>query len=359
MSFFRLIIKYGRIFSILVIVLPIVAGIYAYDSLPKEGEPEITAPVAIIIAPYAGASPSEIESLIVNPIEESLADLKKIKELRSASLDGVAFVTVQFDVDADVDFSIQKVREKVLDVRKDLPDDAEDPSVEEITLSDLPIMLVSIVGDLDLLHLKKLAEDVADELELMPEVLSTDVSGGLTREIQINLDPEKLNLYGLTILDAYNAVKQSDINIPGGMVNVSKRRFSLRTLTEIKNVADYANVPLIQIEDKVVFLGDVGQIVDGHSEDISYSHVDGKSAISITIKKRAGANILETSKKVREKLKELEKDFPPNVYTVTTADQAKFIQQGFDIMNNSAVTGLIIVIIVLYFAMGLRNSLIT
>ncbi|MBW1984912.1 MAG: efflux RND transporter permease subunit, partial [Deltaproteobacteria bacterium] len=167
------------------------------------------------------------------------------------------------------------------------------------------------------------------------------------------------NLFGLTILDAYNAVKQSDINIPGGMVNVSKRRFSLRTLTEIKNVADYANVPLIQIEDKVVFLGDVGQIVDGHSEDISYSHVDGKSAISITIKKRAGANILETSKKVREKLKELEKDFPPNVYTVTTADQAKFIQQGFDIMNNSAVTGLIIVIIVLYFAMGLRNSLIT
>ena len=348
-----------RIFTLLVILLPIVAGVYAYQTLPKEGEPEISAPIAIVITSYPGASPGEIENLITNPLEESLSDLKNVKEMRSTSSEGVSVVVVEFDVDADLERSLQKVREKVTDTRGELPTDAEDPVVDEISLTDIPVMLVSIVGDVNPINLRRLAEDAADELELLPEVLSTDVAGGLSREIQIYVDPERLNQYGLTILDVYNAVKQSDVNIPGGLINVAQRRILLRTLTEIKRVEDYAAVPLLQQGDKVVFLGDVAQIVDGHVEDITYSRVDNRPSVSIGIKKRAGANILETSRKVREALAELEKKFPAGVNTVITADQAKFIQQTFDIMNNSAITGLIIVIIVLFFAMGMRNSIIT
>ncbi len=359
MNFFRFTISYARIFTLLVIVLPIVAGTYAYQSLPKEGEPEISAPIAIVITPYPGASPSEVESLVTNSMEEALSDLKNMKEMRSSSAEGVSVVVVEFDVNAELEVSMQKVREKVSDARGELPDDVEDSEVKEISLTDIPIMLVSVVGDMDPIKLKKLAENIADQIELIPEVLSTDVAGGLTREIQILLDPERLDQYGLTILDVYNAVKQSDISIPGGMVNVDKRRFLLRTLTEVKKIADYEKVPLIQNKDRVVFLGDVAEVVDGHSEDVSYSRVDGKSGVSISIKKRTGANILQTSEKVREKLKELKGKIPAGVRIVTTADQAKFIQQGFDIMNNSAVTGLIIVIFALYFAMGLRNSIIT
>ena len=359
MNIIRYILSKGRIFTLLVVLLPIVAGTYAYQTLPKEGEPEISAPLAIIITPYAGASPGEIESLVTNPLEEELGDLKNVKEIRSSSAEGVSVIVVEFDVDAEVERSLQKVREKVSDARSQLPEEAEDPSVEEISLTDIPIMLVSVVGDLEPIKLKRLTEDVADELELLPEVLSTDVAGGLTREIQIYLDPERLDQYGLTILDVLGAVKRSDINIPGGMVNVSKRRLLLRTMTEIKRVRDYAAVPLISAGDRVVFLGDVADIVDGHSEDLTFARVDGQSAVSISVKKRTGANILETSRKVQEKLKEMEKGFPRGVRTVITADQAKFIQQGFDVMSNSAITGLIIVIIVLYFAMGLRNSFIT
>ena len=359
MSIFRFIIRHGRIFTLLVIVLPIVAGTFAYQSLPKEGEPEISAPHAIIITPYPGASPSEIESLVTNPLEEELSDLKNVEEMRSSSSESVSVIVIDFDVEADLERSLQKVREKVTDAKKDLPDDVEDSTVEEINLSDIPIIIVSVVGDMDPVQLKRLAEDVADEIELLPEVLSTDVAGGLTREIQIYLEPERLNQYGLTILDVFNAVKQADINIPGGMVNVAERRLMLRTLTEIKNVADYSQVPLIRQGDRVVFLGDVGTIKDGHNEEVSYSRVDGESSVSIAVKKRTGANILETSAKVRQKIKELQKSFPAGISIITTADQAKYIQQGFDVMNNSAVTGLIIVIIVLYFAMGLRNSVIT
>ncbi|MBW1806157.1 MAG: efflux RND transporter permease subunit, partial [Deltaproteobacteria bacterium] len=352
MNIFRFILGHGRIFTILVIVLPIVAGTFAYQTLPKEGEPEISAPHAIVITTYSGASPSEIESLVTNPLEEALSDLKNVEEMRSSSAESVSVIVIDFDVEADLERSLQKVREKVTDARKDLPDDVEDSIVQEINLTDVPIMLVSVVGDMDPILLKRLAEDVADEIELMPEILSTEVAGGLTREIQLYLDPDRLNQYGLTILDVFNAVKQADINIPGGMINTAERRFMLRTLTEIKHVEDYARVPLIMQGDRVVFLGDVGTIKDGHTEEVSYSRVGGESSVSIAVKKRTGANILETSAKVREKIKQLEKDFPAGVHITITADQAKYIQQGFDVMSNSAVTGLIIVIIVLYFAMG-------
>ncbi|MFH1123844.1 MAG: efflux RND transporter permease subunit, partial [Pseudomonadota bacterium] len=359
MNFFRFILSRRRIFTILVVVLPIVAGTFSYQVMPKEGNPEISAPHAIVITHYPGASPGEIENLVTYPIEEALSDLKNVEEMRSSSAEGVSIVVVDFDVEADLERSLQKVREKVMDARRELPDDAEDPTVEEISFSDIPIMLISVVGDLDPVRLKKLAEQVADEIELLPEVLSTEVTGGLTREIQIYLDPERLDQYGLTLLDVFNAVKQSDINIPGGMVNVEGRRFILRTLSEIKRVEEYARVPLVMQGDRVVFLGDVATVKDGHSEDVTYSRVDGSSSATISVKKRTGANILETSAKVLHKTKELEKDFPYGVHMAVTANQAKYIKQGFDIMYNSAVTGLMIVILVLWFAMGLRNSVIT
>ena len=359
MKFFRYIIDRRLIFSLLVIFLPIVAGVFAYRALPKEGEPEISAPVAIVVTLYPGASPSEVESLVTNTIEEELSDLKDVDEMRSSSAEGVSVVVIDFQAEADLERSLQKVREKVTDARKDLPEDAEDPEVNEVSFSDIPIMIASVVGDIDPIRLRRLTEDVADEIELMPEVLAADVAGGLIREIQIFVDPERLSQYGLTLLDIYQAVQRSDINIPGGQVNVEGRRLLLRTLTEIKNVDDYNKVPLIRQGDRVVFLGDVARVVDGHSEDITHSRVNGISSVSIAIKKRAGANVLETSRKVAEKLAELEKTFPAGVYATVTAEKAKFIKQGFDQMNNSAVFGLIIVVLVLYFAMGLRNAIIT
>jgi multidrug efflux pump len=359
MKFFRFIIQYARIFTLLVIILPVVAGVAAYQSMPKEGSPEIVVPIALVITPYVGASPIEVENLVTNPLEDTLSDLSDMKEMRSYSGESASIIVIEFDIEADMEQMLQKVRDKVAEARKDLPDDVEESEVEEINFTEIPIMLISIAGDMDALRLKRLAEDTADELKLMPEVLDTEVAGGLTREINIYLNPDRLNQYGLTILDATRAVETSDISIPGGTVTISKRKFMLRSFTEVKKVSDYALIPLIERDDRVVFLGDVADIVDGHDEEISYARVNGQPSVTIAVKKRPGANILETSQKIRDKIKELEVDFPNGVTATVTADQSKYIKQSFDIMNNSAVTGLIIVIIVLCFAMGIRNSIIT
>ena len=146
MNFFSLVLKRRLIFGLLVIALPIVAGTFAYRSLPKEGEPEISAPVAIIVTVFAGASPSEIESLVTTPLEEELSDLKDVKEMRSNSAEGVSVIVIDFQAEADLERSLQKVREKVTDARKELPDEAEDPEVNEVSFSDIPIMIASVVG---------------------------------------------------------------------------------------------------------------------------------------------------------------------------------------------------------------------
>ncbi|MBN2688025.1 MAG: efflux RND transporter permease subunit, partial [Deltaproteobacteria bacterium] len=359
MNFFRFIIRYARIFTLLVIILPVVAGVVAYQNMPKEGSPEVVVPVALIITTYPGASPTEVESLVTNHLEDYLSDLSDMKEMRSYSAAGVSIIVTEFDIEADMEQMLQKIRDKVSDARKELPEDIEEPEIEEINFSDIPILITSLVGNMDPVRLKRLAEDVADELNLLPEVLDTDVSGGLSREIYIYVDPDRLTQYGVTILDVVAALKKSDVSIPAGEVTISKRKFVVRTFAEVKKVADYAFVPIIEQGNRVVFLGDVARIVDGHDEDISYARVQGESSVTLSVKKRSGANILETSRKVREKLAEIEKTFPNGVHTVVTADQSKYIKEGFEIMNNSAVTGLIIVIIVLYFAMGLRNSIIT
>ncbi|MBW1710421.1 MAG: efflux RND transporter permease subunit [Deltaproteobacteria bacterium] len=358
MNIFRFILRYGRIFTLLAVVLPVVAGIVAYQNLPKEGNPEITVPVIIVITPYVGASPNEVESLVTTPIEEEIGNISDIKELSSYSSSGVSVVVVEFDVDTDMEEMLQKVRDKVNRTRKFLPDGIEEPEIEEINISEIPIMIVSLVGDMDPIRLKRLAEDVADELKFLPEVLETDVAGGLSREIQVYLDPDRLSQYGLTILDVARAISTSDISIPGGEVTISDRKFTLRTLTEVKQVSDYANIPLIERGDRVVFLGDVAEIVDGHEEDITYSRVQGQSSVSIAVKKRPGANILETAQKIRDRLTELEKTFPVGIHSVVTADQSKYIKQSFNAMTNSALSGLFVVICVLYFALGFRNSII-
>ena len=359
MNFFRFVIRYARIFMLLVIILPVVAGVVAYQNMPKEGSPEVVVPVALIITSYVGASPIEVESLVTNRLEDYLSNLSDMKEMRSYSAAGVSIIVTEFDIEADMEQMLQKIRDKVSDARKELPDDIEEPEIEEINFSDIPILITSLVGDMDPVRLKRLAEDVADELKLLPEVLDTDVSGGLSREIFIYVDPDRLNQYGVTILDVVAALRKSDVSIPAGEVTISKRKFVVRTFAEVKQVGDYAFIPIIEQGTRVVFLSDVADIVDGHDENISYARVQGQSSVTLSVKKRSGANILETSRKVRDKLAELEQTFPNGVYAVVTADQAKYIKEGFEIMNNSAVTGLIIVIIVLYFAMGLRNSIIT
>ena len=359
MIYLKYLQKYSRLFMFLSVILPVVCGVLAYQFLPKEGNPEITVPVSVIVTPFPGASPEEVEKLVTTKIEEELDRLDDVKEIRSSSSENISIVVIEFDIESDIDRRIQDVKEAVSNAESELPEEAEDSVVEKVDFSDIPLMIVSVAGDHHPLKLKRITEDIAEELEKIPEVQDTIISGGLTREIQILVHPDKLDQYHLTILEVYGAVLGSDVNLPAGNITVSQRKFLVRILTEVEQVEEFRRIPVATWEGRVVYLDEVADIRDGFEEDRSFSRVDGKPAVSIAVTKRPGANILETSGKVRHRLEELERDLAAGIRTKVTADQAKFVRQDFDLMTNSAVSGLILVIVVLYFAMGFRNALLT
>ncbi|MBI4773436.1 MAG: efflux RND transporter permease subunit [Deltaproteobacteria bacterium] len=359
MIYLKYLQTYSRLFLFLSVILPVVCGVLAYQFLPKEGNPEITVPVSVVVTPFPGASPEEVEKLVTTKIEEELDKLDDVKEIRSSSSENISIVVIEFDVDSDIDRRIQDVKEAVFNAESEIPEEAEDSVVEKIDFSDIPLMIVSVTGDQHPLKLKRITEDIADELEKIPEVQDTIISGGLTREVQILVHPERLDEYHLTILDVYSAVLGSDVNLPAGNITVSQRKYLVRILTEVERVEQFRRVPVATWEGRVVFLDEVADIQDGYEEDRSFSRVDGRPAVSIAITKRPGANILETSSKVRHRLEQLEQDLAAGIKTFVTADQAKYVKQDFDLMTNNAVSGFILVIMVLYFAMGFRNALLT
>ncbi len=223
MKFFSFILKYWRIFGLVAIVLPIVAGSFAYMNMPREGDPEVDVPIVVVSTIYPGAAPAEIESLITIPLEKALEGLEDIDEIRSGSVDNVSMVITRFDVDANIDEAIREVREAVSDEIPNLPDGAREPIVTEVSFSNIPLLIISVKGDYDPVQLKDISEEIADDLEQMPEVLETIVTGGLTREIQINIDPSKAEHYGLSILEVIKALQASHLSIPGGSLTVGKK----------------------------------------------------------------------------------------------------------------------------------------
>ncbi len=359
MKYLDFIFRHARIFFLLFVILPIVGGIAAYMAMPKEGNPEITVPIAIIATPFPGASPEEVEKLVTDPLEEAIEDITDIKEMRSSSSEGISLIVTEFELDTDIDLMIQKVKEKVMDKRQELPEEVEESIVQEIDYSEIPLLLISVRGDISPIELKDIAEDIADELKAMPEVLDTTISGGLTREVQVKADPFKLNHYHLSLLDLVLAIHNHQVNIPSGQLKVGNRRYLVRTFTEAKKIKDLSIIPISNVNGEVLYLRDVAKVVEGYKEDRTYSRLNGLPSVTIAVIKRPGANILKTSNLVKKKLKYLSKRLPKGVSTSIIADQAKFIRQDFDMMTNSAVWGLLLVVIVLYFAMGFRNAVLT
>ena len=319
MKFFSFILKYWRIFALVAIVLPIVAGSFAYMNMPREGDPEVDVPVVVVSTIYPGAAPAEIESLITIPIEKALEGLEDIDEIRSGSVDNVSMVITRFEVNADIDEAIREVREAVSDEISNLPDGAREPIITEVSFSNIPLLIISVKGDYDPVQLKDISEDIADDLEQMPEVLETIVTGGLTREIQINLDPSKVEHYGLSILEVIKALQASHLSIPGGSLTVGQSKYQLRPLSEVKEIREFADLAVSNVAGRLVHLGDIAAVVDGFSEERTYARVDGTESVSISVKKRQGANILETSNKIRARLEELAPKLPAGVSTEITA----------------------------------------
>jgi len=339
-------------------VLLIIFGVYCYQVLPRESDPDITIPNVFISTDYRGVSPTDIETAVTIEIEKKLKGLEGLKKLQSVSSEGLSSINVEFVTGTDIDKAVQDVKDKVDEAKGDLPTDLDDdPSVFEVNFSEMPIVIYSLSGTCGLPCLKEIADDLGDAIEGITGVLEVEVTGGLEREIRVEVFPEKLAYYGLSISDFQEKVKGENTNTSGGNLRLGDGRFQLRVPGEFKTPEEIYGLVLATHNGEPVYLKDVARVVDGFKEASSISRLDGNDAVNISVKKRSGENIISISKAVDAIIEKDRATWPSGTTITKVLDKAKDINMMVADLENNILTGLVLVLIVIFFAMGWRNAI--
>ena len=344
--------------SVVVLALVIIIfGLIAYYSLPRESAPDITIPYIFVMTRYAGVAPEDIEQSITIPIEEKLQGLEAVKRITSSSTEGMSSIVIEFVAGTDIDEVLFKTKDKVDLAKPDLPADLEDdPEVIEINISELPILVLSLSGSCDLCRLKEIAEELQDQIETIPGVLEAEVTGGLEREIRIEPYPDKLAYYGLSILSLQSVIEDENQNVSGGAIRMADGRFQLRVPGEFQNPEEIYGLVVGLNQGEPVYLKDVARVVDGFKDEEGRARLNGREAINIQVKKRAGENVLRIAEQVDRIVEEQMPTWHKGTEVTKLMDQAKDIRIMVADLENNIITGLILVVVVLFFVMGVRNA---
>ena len=347
---------------ILLIILITGWGIYSYINLPLESNPEIKIPIAVIADFYPGASPADVEELVTKKIETNISGVQGINKVTSTSSNSFSSVTVEFDSDQDVDDAIRRLRDKLTNIRNDIPSDAEDPQVIEISLDDTPIVNFELTGPYDGFTMRTHAEKIQDELEKIPGIREVNVSGGSESEFNIFYDPQKLTFYNISIDQANQIISATNRAIPAGNFEGKEYNYPIRVDARFFDTESLKNIIILSTENGgVVYLKDIAKVEESAIKKtvLSRFSLDGsqpKEAISIQIIKRTGSSVIDTIDQAKEVVNEQVKIFPSGITYSTTSNQADLIKQDFDQLTHDFFITLILVIGVLFLIVGLKEA---
>lgn len=348
----------NRISVVVLSIIILVIGVYSYLELPRESSPDITIPNVFVSSSYKGVSSSDIETSITIPIEKKLKGLDRVKKIHSVSTEGLSQINIEFIPGTDIDEVLRKVKDKVDEAKKDLPGDLEDdPAVFEVNFSELPIVIYSLSGTCGLTCLKKIADELEEDIESIPGVLEVDVIGGLEREIQIRVDPDKLAYYRIPITLFQKVVSSENQNTSGGNITLGDGRYQLRVPGEFSRPDEITNLVVTAIDGMPIYLKDLATVTDSFKDENSRSRLDGREAVNISIKKRVGENIIGITDKIEKLISEKKSQWPDGTQITKLMDQAKEIRSMVADLENNILSGLILVVAVLFLALGLRNAI--
>ncbi len=340
-------------------ILITLAGLSAYNSLPKEQFPDIVVPTIFVSTVYPGASPKDMESVVTKPIEKQLKGINGVKKVTSSSTQDFSSIIVEFNTDLDVQICKQKIKDGVDKAKRDLPNDLPaDPSVNELEFSEIPIMNVNISGDFSLDKLKNYADLMKDRIEEMREITRVDIVGALEKEVQVDLDKYKMAAAMLTFRDVENAIAFENMTISAGNVDMDGMTRSVSISGEFKDVEQLKNILVGSQSGAQVYLKEIADVRMGHKEQESFGRLNGKNVIVLNVIKRGGENLITASDNIKLLVEEMKKDdFPTNLEVSVTADQSRNTRTTLHDLINTIVIGFILVTLVLMFFMGLTDAL--
>ena len=344
----------------LMILIVTLIGLYKFMTLPKEQFPDIVIPTIYVQTIYVGNSPKDIENLVTRPIEKQIKGITgaKIKKFTSTSQQDYSAIIVEFDTEVKTDIALQKVKDAMDKAKQDLPTDlTQEPTAQEVNLSDQPIMYVNLSGDYDMTRLKKFADDMKDKLEEIPQINRIDIVGAPEREFQINVDNYKMQSAGVTFDNIASAVQYENMDISGGLLDVGDMKRNLQLKGQFHTAFDIEKVIVKNIYGSPIYLKDIAVIKDTTKDAESFARLDGKNVVTLNIIKRSGENLIETSEAVQKVVAENKGiSYPENLKAVITGDQSIKTKSSFNELVNSIIIGFILVLIVLMFFMGVTNA---
>lgn len=341
-------------------VIITVLGLIVYSILPKENFPEVQIPKIFVQTIYPGTSPENMEKLVTKPIEKQLKSTDGLKKLTSNSYQDYSFITAEFDVNIDITIAKQRVQDAVDKAAPDLPqNDArfKEPQVIDINLSDLPIMYINLSGDLDLKKIKEYADDIQDEIESFPEISKVDIVGALDREIQVNVDLNRMAAAQLGFQDIIMAVGNENITSSGGTVPINGMRRTVNVKMDFKSAEQIAELMIMNPQGKAIALRDIADVEDSFKTQESYARLYGKNVITLNVVKRSGQNLINASDKIRALLDDMQRtELPKGLIITITGDQSDQTRTTLHDLINTIIIGFILVSVVLMFFMGATNA---
>ncbi|MGF1533632.1 MAG: efflux RND transporter permease subunit, partial [Bernardetiaceae bacterium] len=346
------------IFSVLIL-----GGLYSYHQLGYQLMPNFSQPIINVVTVYPGATPSEVESKVTRPIEDAISALDRIDDINSKSYENISVVTIGFESGTNLDKMMQEAQRKIDNIKSELPDDVKSPSLSKVSQDDLPIMHLIATSDLSSGAFYTLIEDqIKPQIQQISGVGEIIMLGGEEREIRINADLDKLNYYGISLLQLNSAIQAANIEIPTGKVETSQSQATLRLSGKFQSMDEIREQVILSMgrHNSPVRIGDVADITDATKDVSTIARLNGKTGIAFLIKKQPDANAVAISHQVKQQIETIERLYASqNVKVLISEDSADFTMESVEAVQHDLVIAIILVAsVMLLFLHSLRNALI-
>ncbi|HEY9121059.1 MAG TPA: efflux RND transporter permease subunit, partial [Marinobacter sp.] len=343
--------------TLLTLVFLVLGGIAAFQAIPKEANPDVTIPMIYVSMTLEGISPEDAERLLIRPMEQELRSLEGIKEMRGTASEGHASVMLEFDAGFDPDVALQDVREKVDTARSELPQEADEPRVNEINVALFPVMSVGLSGPLSERELVTIARRLQDAIEGIPEVLEVDIGGDREDLLEVVVDPQVLESYGIDFDRLASLVTRNNQLVAAGSLDTGAGRMAMKVPGVIESVEDVMSMPIKVDGETVVTFGDVAMLQRTFKDPTGYARINGEPALVLEISKRTGANIIETVGEVKKLIAAAGPELPDELEVRYIMDQSTEVRDILSDLLNNVLTAIVLVIILIIAAMGPRSAL--
>jgi hydrophobic/amphiphilic exporter-1 (mainly G- bacteria), HAE1 family len=349
------------VFAVMMSAAVVVLGIAAYNQLGLDLMPKTDMPTVMVRTSLPGASAEEIETQITKPVEAAVNTIAGIDELSSSSQQNGSMVRITFVLEREIEAAVQDVRDKVATIANQFPTDTLPPVVQKMDPDASPILTVAISGDRSQKEISQIVDkQIKQVLETVEDVGEVAFTGDRHREIQLLLDKDRMNAYGLTVDQVRSAVQRQNVEIPGGSFLAGSKEIALRTMGRIRDVEDFNKVIIAYSGGSVITFRDIGRVLDTVEEPRSVARLDGRQAVSLMVRKQSGTNTVTVIDAVLQRLERIKRTLPPDIKIQTTRDQSTFIRRSFkEIQHHLILGGFLASVVVLLFMRSFRSTIIS